>query len=326
MKMTVIIIVNWNGREHLDVCLRSVSGQASGDFEVIFVDNGSTDDSVDFVRKNYPAVRIVRLKKNLGFAEGNNVGIREALKSPSVKYIVTLNNDTEVEKDWLKSLIEAAERDDRIGAVASKIKFFYERDKLDSAGDFLMPGTLKVITRGYGQADQGRFEQAEECFSARAGAALYRREMLEDICLEGDYFDRHYFAYNEDTALSIRARLRGWNIMYAPRAIVYHKVAATTKKLSYIFRRYHSGRNRLFTAIKDYPVSLWLKSLKGRESVDTDYRLSFFESVKVYGKIVLSLVVALPRLLRQRTHIQGKKKANNRDIIAWSHRFGMKEE
>lgn len=321
MSTISIIIVNWNGREHLDACLRSVFSQVNKNFEVIFVDNGSSDDSVDFVEKNFQAVRIIRLNKNHGFAEGNNIGIREALKNTTIKYIVTLNNDTEVEKDWLKVLIDTAEQDDRIGAVASKIKFFYERGKLDSAGDFLLPGTLKVVTRGYGEIDHGQYDRPEECYSARAGAALYRREMLEDVVLSGDYFDSHYFAYIEDTDLSIRARLRGWKIMYAPQAVVYHKVASTTKKLSYVFRRYRSGRNRLVTALKNYPIKFWLKSLKGRVSVDADYRLSWADSLRVYGKIIGSLMVSWPRLLGQRKRIQATKKVSREEIFAWMEKF-----
>ncbi|MFH1207291.1 MAG: glycosyltransferase family 2 protein [Patescibacteria group bacterium] len=316
-----IIIVNWNGREHLDACLRSVFAQTYKDFEVIMVDNGSVDDSVSFVEKNFPDVQIIPLKRNTGFAEGNNVGIREALKNSSIKYIVTLNNDTEVQADWLEQLIRVAQQDDRTGAVASKIKFFFERDKLDSTGDYLLPGTLKVITRGYGDIDKGQYDRIEECFSARAGAALYRREMLEDCELSGDYFDSHFFAYIEDSDLSIRARLRGWKIMYAPQAVVYHKVASTTKKLSYIFRRYHSGRNRLFTAIKDYPASLWLKSMKGRESVDADYRMTIGENILIYTKIIGSLVVSWPRLLRQRRQIRRKRKVGNKEIKGWMEKF-----
>ncbi len=323
MSTVSIIIVNWNGREHLDVCLRSVFAQTYEDFSVIFVDNGSSDDSVPFVEKNFPKVKVICLHKNTGFAEGNNIGITEAMQNSDSKYLVTLNNDTEVEKDWLRGLVSLAEQDESIGAISSKIKFFYERSKIDSAGDFLQPGTMKVITRGYGQEDVGQFEHTEECFSARAGAALYRREMLEDCKTSGGYFDRHFFAYIEDTDLSIRARLRGWKIMYEPRAVVYHKVASTTKKMSYMFRRYHSGRNRIFSAIKNYPLRFWLPAVKGRESVDADYRLSFTENIWVYAKIIISLVLSLPRLLYQRTQIQAKRRVSPRQIRDWSGKFSL---
>jgi GT2 family glycosyltransferase len=276
------------------------------------------------VRKNWPQVKIIQEKTNTGFAEGNNIGIREALKNPEVKYIATLNNDTEVKNDWLHKLVEVAERDGKIGAVCSKTLFFSQRNLIDSAGDFLLAGTLKAVTRGYKQKDKGQFEQLEECFSARAAAALYRREMLEDVREGNDFFDRHFFAYIEDTDLSVRARWRRWKIMYEPRAVVYHKVAQTSSRLSHVFRRYHSGRNRLFTAIKNYPVSLWPMALRGTSSVDSDYRLSAVENVKVYGKIMGSLIVALPRLWRQRREIQRQKKISDNEIKGWVERFCIK--
>ncbi len=319
----VIIVLNWNGKQHLDTCLRSVFSQRFDSFGVLLVDNGSTDGSVDFVRQNFPEVEVIALPKNLGFAEGNNVGIRRALKDESIQYIVTLNNDTEVAPDWLEQLVAIVERDKKIGAVCSKMLYFQERNKLDAAGDYLQPGSFKVVTRGHSEIDQGQYDTLEECFSARAGAALYRREMLEDISLDGDYFDRHYFAYIEDTDLSIRARLRGWKIMYAPASRVYHKVAATSNTVSDSFRRYQSGRNRLFTAIKDLPVSSWLASVRGRESIEAGYRFSFWKSPGLYGKILVSTMFSLPRLIRQRATIQSQRLIIPSDIMKWRDRFTL---
>lgn len=321
---TSIVIVNWNGRGHLATCFASLMKQTYRQFEVIFVDNGSGDDSVEFVRQRWPQVRIIREKKNTGFAEGNNIGIREALKNPEIRYIVTLNNDTELEADWLEQLMAVAAGDKHIGAVCSKTLFFDQRDQIDSAGDFLLPHTLKVVTRGYKQQDASQFNTTEECFSARAAAALYRRAMLEDIQLGEDFFDRRYFAYVEDTDLSIRARLRGWTIWYAPRARVYHKVAATSSRISLRFRRYYSGRNRLFTAIKNYPVGWWLKALQGTRSVDAGYHLSMVDTLLVYGRLLGSFILAWPRLLRQRREIQRRKKISEDEIKEWMEKFSIK--
>jgi GT2 family glycosyltransferase len=319
-----IIIVNWNGRQHLKVCLESLLNQTYKDFEVILVDNNSTDDSVNFVKSNFPQVKIIKVQKNYGFAEGNNIGIREALKNPEIKYIVALNNDTEVKSDWLQQLVDVAKRDEKIGAVSSKILFFNQRNIIDSTGDYLQPHSLKVVSRGYKQKDEGQFEKVEECFSARACAALYRRKMLEEICLNGDYFDGHYFTHIEDSDLSIRARLSGWKIVYAPKAIVYHKVAATTKRGSYLFIRYQSGRNRLFTAIKNYPFKMWPLALRERTSVETEYHLSLKDKLRIYPKILSSLLISLPRLISQRRYIQSRKKISDEEIHQWPHKFSIR--
>lgn len=321
--MTAIIIVNWNGFQHLEVCLKSLFNQTYKDFKVFFVDNGSTDESVVYVRKNFPQVTVLIEEKNKGFAEGNNIGIRRALQSKDFEYIVTLNNDTEVDENWLRHLVEHITNEVGIGAVCSKMLFFQERNKIDSTGDFFLPNSLKVVTRGYGEIDKGQYDTPGECFSARAGAAIYRSQMLEDVSLNGDYFDSIYFAYIEDTDLSIRARLRGWKIMYEPRAIVFHKVASTTKKISYEFRKYYSGRNRIFTAVKNYPISMWLLVLRGRESVDADYHLSLEEKIKVYLRIVFSIILLSPELYKRRKIIQKRKKVSTFNIKQWRRMYSL---
>jgi len=228
-----------------------------------------------------------------------------------------------VEPDWLYHLVAAAEKDKRIGAVCSKMLFFSDRQIIDSTGDFFLQNTLKVVTRGYKQIDRGQFNTTEECLVARAGAALYRREALEEVVLKGDFFDRHYFAYVEDTDLSIRLRLWNWKVIYEPEARVYHKVAATTKKMSYIFRRYHSGRNRLFTVIKNYPINLWRKSVIGIQSVDESYALNLFEAIQVYSKILASLLISLPRLLIQRKFILHHRKVDDTIVQEWQEKFSV---
>ncbi len=284
------------------------------------------DNSVNFVKDNFPQVKVIEVKKNYGFAEGNNIGIREALKDNNIKYVVALNNDTEVKENWLENLVQIAENDSQVGAVASKTLFFDQRDKIDSAGDYFLSGTLKVITRGYQEIDKGQYEKIQECFSARAAAVLYRREMLEDIEFKDDYFDSDFFAYIEDTDLSIRARLMGWKIVYNPKAVVYHKVAATSSAISHSFRKYYSGRNRLFTIIKNYPIKLWLKAIKGMESVDRNYSLPFLKTFLVYNKIVISVIFALPGFLIKRRNIQKDKKISNQQIYNWVDKFSLNNQ
>ncbi|XOU94474.1 MAG: glycosyltransferase family 2 protein [Candidatus Kerfeldbacteria bacterium] len=323
---TSIVIVNWNGLKHLQVCFESLLKQSYTNFNIIFVDNGSVDDSVGFIKDNFPQVTIIQLKKNFGFAEGNNMGIREALKNNQIQYIVALNNDTEVKSDWLENLITVVKHDKMVGVVASKTLFFDQRDKIDSAGDFFLAGTMKVVTRGYQEIDKGQYNNIQECFSARAAAVLYKTEMLKSVELHGDYFDSNFFAYIEDTDLSIRARLMGWKILYSPKAIVYHKVAATSSNISHAFRKYYSGRNRLFTMIKNYPVKLWPKVMNGSESVDRNYSLSFIKSLYVYIKIILLVLFSFPSLLVKRKIIQNKKKINTQQIYDWVDKFSLNNQ
>lgn len=175
-----VIIVNWNGRIHLEVCLDSLLKQTYPNFEIILVDNASTDDSVSFVRQKYyhpgHKIQIIQNETNLGFAGGNNRGIRAAKD----KYILLLNNDTEVHEKWIEELVNAAEKDSSIGMCASKILSFYNRNIIDVAGHLLYRDGLNR-GRGRLEEDHGQYDKMEEALFPSGCAALYRKKMLDKI-------------------------------------------------------------------------------------------------------------------------------------------------
>jgi len=193
--------------------LSALLAQTYSPYEIILVDNGSHDGSVDFVRARFPEVRIVENSENLGFAAGNNVAIRVARGD----YIVTLNNDTRAEPEWLEELVRVVETDPQIGMCASKMLFYHHAGILNSTGISLDVAGIAWDRRG-GERDNGQEHEPVEIFGPCAGAALYRREMLDEVGL----FDEDFFAYHEDVDLAWRARSRGWRCMYSPRAVVHH--------------------------------------------------------------------------------------------------------
>jgi hypothetical protein len=258
---TAVVIVNWNGRRFLDDCLRTLAAQTYRQFHLYFVDNGSEDDSVAFIEREYPGTRIICNQTNEGFVGGNNRGIAAALEDSAIRYIALLNNDTEVAPDWLASLISEMERQPKAGIVASKIRIFAARELIDSAGDVIERASLRVVNRGRRELDKGQFDEPVEVFSACAAACLLRRETLEDVCLDGEYFDRDFGSYIEDVDLCIRARLRGWECRYAPRAQVYHVGSGTSMTLHAAWKYRISTRNRLLMAFKDLPVRHALRTL-----------------------------------------------------------------
>jgi len=243
-----IIVVNWNGRHHLARCLPSLQAQTYRDFEVIVVDNGSTDGSAAWLMENFPGVRLVQNLRNLGFATANNQAIR-ATESP---YVVTLNNDTEATETWLAELVSAAESDLSVGMVASQMLLADSPEVIDSAGiEIDWTGTAWQQRRGEPIDEDGN---PEEVFGPCAGAALYRRAMLDEIGL----FDEDFFVYYEDVDLAWRARNAGWRCLYAPRARVYHVHSATGGKEP-SRKRYLIGRNKVWALIKNYPAArLWV--------------------------------------------------------------------
>lgn len=250
MKVSVIIL-NWNGKMFLDDCLESLAAQTFPDFETILVENGSTDGSAGYVRERYPWVRLVQLSENAGFAEGNNRG----LLACEGDYIVTLNNDTRVEAAFLAELVAAADADPGIGMVAAKMLNFYLPGCLDSVGILAATNGLGSNI-GVGEQDAGQYDDPSPVFGPCAGAALYRRSMLDEV----GFFDPDFFAYYEDLDLAWRARLAGWRGVTAPQAVVYHIHSATSGKMS-PFTVYQVQRNKWYVIIKNWPAVLLIKHL-----------------------------------------------------------------
>jgi GT2 family glycosyltransferase len=240
-----IIIPNWNGRQHLEVCLGALRRQTYKDYEVILVDNGSTDGSQTYVREAFPEVGLIELNENRGFTGACNAGYAASLG----EFVCLLNNDTEADARWLEVIVDAFGRHSRAGAVASKMLLFDRRDHFHSAGDYYridgIPGN-----RGVWQEDRGQFDREEPVFSACGGAAAYRRSMIE----ETGFLDDAFFFSCEDIDLSWRAHLAGWYVVYAPTAIVYHKLKASGG--SGATGGFYDGRNFLYVIWKNYPAEL----------------------------------------------------------------------
>lgn len=304
-----IIIVNWNGLNYLDSCLESVFNLDYNNFEVIFVDNGSKDGSVNFVNKRFPKVKIIQNKKNLGFAKGNNVGIKKA----KGKYIATLNNDTKVDPSWLKELVSAAENDEKIGTCASKILIYDTPKLIDSAGIF--------IARNGGGENRGAILSSKrycnkktEVFGACAAAALYRKKMLKDI----GYFDQDYFAYFEDVDLAWRAQLAGWKCMFIPSAIVYHKGGGTSRKEASSFTKYLCERNRIWNVLKNASKKHIIYNLGW--ILYKQLRSFLYALIKNSPEILrakIDAITSLKEVLIKRKIIQSKKIVNDSEIEKW---------
>jgi GT2 family glycosyltransferase len=244
MSQVSVILLNWNGLRYLKDCLPSLLAQTYTDFEVILADNGSTDGSVEWVKANYPQVRLICNGTNVGFCVANNRAIR-AITSP---YVALLNNDTRVEPGWLAALVEAAESDSTVGMCASKMLFADRPDIINSTGINLDPVGISWDRRG-GELDDDRESEPVEVFGPCAGAALYRRGMLDQIGL----LDEDFFAYLEDVDLAWRARLAGWRCLHVPAACVYHVHSGTAIEGS-PFKNRLLGRNKVWLIAKDYPM------------------------------------------------------------------------
>ena len=214
MSKVCIIIPNYNGRDHLRLCCESILRQSFKDFNVTIVDNASSDDSLEFLSVNYPKFRVIRNSKNVGFAAAVNAGI----KATSSEFIALLNNDTELDSQWLKHLVNSLEMDSTADFAASKMLDFSKRDIIDSAGDGLNV-IFNPIARGTGMRENEFRNDRKYIFGSCAGAALYRLKLFEII----GYFDEDFFAWFEDADFNFRAQISGYKCIYIPSAVCYHK-------------------------------------------------------------------------------------------------------
>ena len=215
-----VVILNWNGRRHLERYLPSVVAHTEGDAEVVVADNGSTDDSLQWLRLNYPDVRVIRLDRNYGFAGGYN----RALKEVKSEYVLLLNSDVEVTAGWWQPLVEVLDTESDVAAVAPKLLADMERTKFEYAGaaggfiDYLGYPFCRGRILSNVEEDRGQYDNRRDIFWASGAAMCCRREVFESL----GGFDEDFFAHMEEIDLQWRMQLAGWRIVVEPKSVVYH--------------------------------------------------------------------------------------------------------
>lgn len=241
---------NWDGADRLRACLDSLVAQAQ-EHVVIVVDNGSVDESVDIVEKDYPEAILIRHSKNLGFTGGVNAGIKYAMEQKG-EYVALVNNDAVADKRWLKNLVGFLDNNPKAGIATSKI-CDAKKIHLDSTGEYYTSWALP-FPRGRGEPYSDKYDKDTWIFGASGGASLYRIETLEQIGI----FDDDFFAYYEDIDISFRAQLAGWKVAYVPAAEVYHEISATSSQIKG-FATYHTLKNLPMLMWKNVPWTLMPK-------------------------------------------------------------------
>jgi GT2 family glycosyltransferase len=244
-----IIVLAWNGWDDTRGCLQSLQPVASRGHRVLLVDNGSTDDTASRAREAFAGIEVISTGRNLGFAAGNNVGIRHALDR-GADAVILLNNDAVVAADFADELIATARTRARVGAVTAKIYFFDTPEVLWFAGGSFSTWTGRATQEGYGQVDRGQYDQLREIGRPCGCAMLLTRACLEDMGL----LDESLFLYGEEIDWALRARSRGWVGLFAPRARVWHKVSRSTDSEVEGRFYYYSVRNMLTVLSRHAPV------------------------------------------------------------------------
>lgn len=302
-----LVTVNWNGKRFLERLLPLLEKQnfPRDAFEIVVVDNFTTkDDSVAYIKKNFPNVVLIENTRNDGFAGGCNIGIRAS----SGKYIVLINNDTEPDKDWLKALVECADRK-KAGAVVSKLMFKNRPGIINNAGSILEPNASWPIRElGANEKDGPKYNKEIEITAVCGASVLLSRAMLEQIGI----FDENFFMYFEDGDLSWRGQKAGWKYYYCPKSVVVHEHSGSSGEHSDFFT-YYVTRNRQLILLKHSSLGIvarsyasFLRDFLVRPSlgiIAMRNRRHNLRNLRLFVKIQLALLTHAPNSLLKRLRL-----------------------
>lgn len=302
-----VIIVNWNGKKALKKCLTSLFTQNYHNIQVIVSDNNSKDGSKEMMRKNFRKVELIENDKNLGFAQGNNI----ACKKVKGEYILLLNNDTEVTKDFLKYLVSILEKRKDVGVVQPKILYkgnsSYSNESINSIGAFFTP-TGFLYYPGYGKkSNLPIYNKENEIFSAYGACMLIRKKLIDKI----GFFDSDFFLYFEETDFCLRAHLAGYKVIYTPGSLIYHRGGVSARKFGIENIFFHSFKNRISSYMKNFEVKTLIRIMPLHilicESTAVIYfftgRIQLFLAIQ---KAIFWNLINLSKTLEKRNIIQGK--------------------
>lgn len=297
-----IVVLNRNGEQFLGTCFRAVQqlDYPADRLEVILVDNNSDDNSIRYVRENFPEVTVISNSGNYGFARGNNVAMRRALEK-GADYVTLLNNDTQVDPNWIKALVETAETKSDVAICGGKI-LSWDGEMIEFSGT----RWHKVTTAGgyTNEPEHGQHDEMHPAAYACGASMLLKTQALREIGL----FDEDYFIYHEDVDLSLRAWIAGYRVIYVPQSVVRHWGGGYTSGTP--MRDYLGMRNALTTVIKCYESQTW------HEIYRDLLQIYLYRSPRHLKRGFLYNLAVLPRTLLKRRHVQATRRRNDEEIFA----------
>ena len=300
-----VVMTTYNSDAVLEPCLHALAAVPYQPLEVIIVDNASTDKSKEILRRFAGRFRLIFNQENRGFSGGQNQAIREARG----EWVLSLNPDVLLAPDFIAELVRMGEQDPSVGSLTGKLlRWLPDQPEprsriIDSTGIYFLPN-LRHLDRGSEQPDQGKYEACEYVFGATGAAAVYRRRMIEDVSIGGEFFDEAFFAYREDADLSWRAQLMGWQCLYVPRAVAWHVRRVTPERFHRLplTINWHSIKNRFLMRAKNISPGLYL-----RLALPVTFR-----DLLIAGYCVLRdrrLLSALTYVWQHRRELAGKRQA-----------------
>lgn len=330
-KEITIIVVTWNSREFLFPLFESFKKQSFKNYQVIVVDNNSSDGTIEFIKESYPQFQVLKNNGNAGFAKANN----QAIKLADSPFVLICNPDIILEPEFLSEALKTARGNDKIGSVGGKLlrlkgslKEQADSDTIDSTG-ILFFKSRRAVDRGENEQDIGQYDNLEEVFGISGALALYNKSALEKIAVDDEYFDEDFFAYKEDVDLAWRLQHAGWDSLYVPRAVAYHYRGMYGPEKSGLWKRMRNRREksslRNFFSTRNH----WLMLIKNLKFVNFLLSFPWIVTYEV-GRLGYILVfersgwratreaIALaPRMWRKRLATMKRAKRPAKEIRAW---------
>ncbi|MBI2956347.1 MAG: glycosyltransferase, partial [Acidobacteria bacterium] len=320
MKRVAVTLVTYNSEAYIERCLDSVLAQEGVELETIVVDNASADSSVPRLERYAERIQLIRNSENVGFAAAQNQAIRQT----QAAWVLCLNPDVVLEKDFLAKLLEAAEPRAQVGMACGKLLRLAPDGRplappvLDSTGIYFTP-TLRHFDRGSNQPDRGQYERLEYVFGATAAAALYRRALIEDVSMDAEFFDEEFFAYREDADLAWRAQLAGWRCLYVPQAVGYHvrRVLPENRRTLPPLLNYHSTKNRFLMRAKNIGGPLYWRVFVPMKVRDLGIVLYVLLRERTSLPAFSYLWRHRRRLWEKRRQVQAKRRVPDQELRHW---------
>ena len=318
--MVSVTIVTWNSAQHLGECLASLAQQDCRDFEVVIVDNASSDQTRKILRDVESRWRVIYNESNAGFAAGQN----QATAASAGEWVLCLNPDVLLSPDFISALVRAGETHPEAGSLCGKLLRWdaaaqrHRTKIIDSTGIFFTRN-MRHLDRGAEEVDRGQYERMQYVFGATGAAAMFRRDFIRSVSVEGEFFDEEFFAFREDADLAWRAQLMGWKCFYVPSAVAWHvrRVTPERRRDLPLVINWHSVKNRFLMRGKNasgwlcwklfFPVA-WRDLMTLGYALVGDWRMisAVFYPFRAFGSI-----------RRKRAIIQSRRKVSDRDLLWW---------